>query len=486
MTVGEKIQIKRNIIDRVIEAVSPVTAANRYAARVRIGHARGLYDGASSGRRIRPGLKQTAAPKNEAGSDVKALADRALGLVRNDGYAKRGRNVLQAYTTGTGIRGTIKNSQGVKDLELQKIWDKWCNSLQCDTRRQNNFYGIQRQVWNSMVVTGESLIGRTVNREVTDDPLMVPLSLYVMESSNLDKSKHNDRDIIYGVKFIDSRPTEYYILPDPALAKGDWVKENEIIHIYDDERPGQVRGSSWFAPVILNLQDLGDYRDSERVRRKVAACFTAFLTSTPETDFSDEELNVFSKMEPGAIEVLSPGQEIRFSNPPESRDYDPYVRVETQFIASGLGCTYEHLSQNLKDVNFSSAKIGQIPFRKTVEVWQELLLRPKFLDPVFEWFRDMAVMSGMAGFAEATIEWTYPKFEMLDEAKETDALTAKVRAGFMSQSEAVRSMGYDPEEVLLEWATDYEKLVSLGIRIDTIPEWFTKAGIEQSSQTPTT
>jgi capsid protein len=138
------------------------------------------------------------------------------------------------------------------------------------------------------------------------------------------------------------------------------------------------------------------------------------------------------------------------------------------------------LSQSLKDVNFSSAKIGQIPFKKQIEVWQELILRPKFLDPVFEWFKEYAIIQGFSAFEGATVEWTYPNFEMLDEEKETDALAAKVRYGFLSMSEAIRSQGYDPDEVLTEWATDQALLESLGVRVDSIPKWFTKAGIAQA------
>jgi capsid protein len=34
----------------------------------------------------------------------------------------------------------------------------------------------------------------------------------------------------------------------------------------------------WFAPVILKLRDLDDYDDAELVRKKIEACFAAFVT----------------------------------------------------------------------------------------------------------------------------------------------------------------------------------------------------------------
>ena len=57
-----------------------------------------------------------------------------------------------------------------------------------------------------------------------------------------------------------------------------------MLHLFDRLRPGQVRGVPWFAPVILKLRDLDEYDDAELVRKKIEACFAAFVTGADDEE----------------------------------------------------------------------------------------------------------------------------------------------------------------------------------------------------------
>ena len=96
-----------------------------------------------------------------------------------------------------------------------------------------------------------------------------------------------------------------------------------MLHLFDRLRPGQVRGVPWLAPVILKLRDLDENDDADLVRKKIEACFAAFVTGGRRrgdvglcrTD-ADGGRKVES-FEPGMIEYLAPGKDVKFAARPQ-------------------------------------------------------------------------------------------------------------------------------------------------------------------------
>jgi lambda family phage portal protein len=439
--------------------------------RARLEYLRSLYEGAS-----RKGRAQNfrALDKGPIGESVegRTLRDRARFLYRNDGTARRAVRLITAYTVGTGIHPVIKDRNGNRNETLQAIFDRWANSSVCDRRRRHNFYGLQRLHMRTCVRDGESLVVKKINPELVTLG-QVPLQILIQECDVIDSSKNDDKIDFQGIRLAEDTAAGYWIYQQGSPADSNNIQSqlmnaSDFIHMFEEERAGQIRGISWLAPAIMRLRDIDQYADAELMRRKVAACFSAFVTNSPDIKISDEEMEIFKKIEPGAVEFLSPGQDVKFSSPPNQVDYEPYMRCELQRVASGIGVQYEHLSGNLRDVNFSSARIGQIPFRALVEEWQYLMMIPQTLDRIWNWFVEAAVVSGVAReFEGASCEWIAPRIPMLDVEKETEALKTEVRSGFISLSGAIRETGRDPDVVLREISDDQSKLQELGVVLDS-------------------
>lgn len=481
--IKDRIDAVRDVVEEVVGVFSPEWAKKRAVDRFQSELVKREYEAASRGRRTQGWRAQRKHPSAEANVS-ETIENRVRDLLRNDGFAKRARKVLAGYTVGTGITASIRDKNGVKDEEMTAVFNSWARTVKCDARKRNNFYGLQSLIMREVITAGEVLV---LKKNIPKDPKLnnVPLELLVVESAYLDSKKNDDVSTILGVEFAGQTPSRYWIRsPEAPGAKGDQtstpVSATDVIHVYEEERPGQVRGVSWFAPVVVALRDLDEYRDSEIIRKKVSSCFSAFVTNTL-SDIPEDVKETFGKLEPGTIEFLGPGQDVKFSAPPSTSEYAPYIQTELQKIAAGLSVTYEHLSQNLRDVNFSSARIGQIPFLKFVKEWQTQLIVPQALDPIFEWFREAAILSHGSRWAEVSVEWTLPRVEMLDEAKETEAIVAKIRSGLMSQSEAIRALGGDPDKVLKELDSDNQALDKFSLVLDTDPRKVTKAGIIQTS-----
>jgi hypothetical protein len=60
------------------------------------------------------------------------------------------------------------------------------------------------------------------------------------------------------------------------------------------------------------------------------------------------------------IEYLPSGRDVRFATPGASGGYAEYMRVQLHAIAAGMGLTYELLTGDLSQVNYSSIRAGLI------------------------------------------------------------------------------------------------------------------------------
>ena len=259
------------------------------------------------------------------------------------------------------------------------------------------------------------------------------------------------------------------------------VPASSVLHLFDRLRPGQVRGVPWFAPVILKLRDLDEYDDAELVRKKIEACFAAFVTGADDEETlgsaaTDADGRRVESFEPGMIEYLAPGKDVKFATPSHAGGYAEYMRVQLHAIAAGVGLTYELLTGDLCQVNYSSIRAGLLEFRRRMEALQWQLLVPGLCRPV--WQRFVATAQAIGALPAGTIEaeWTAPRFEAVDPLKDIQADILAVRGGLMTLKEAIARQGYDPAHVLAEIGATNAELDALGIVLDTDPRKATKTG----------
>jgi len=74
----------------------------------------------------------------------------------------------------------------------------------------------------------------------------------------------------------------------------------------------------WFAPAILRLDDFDNYDAAELVRKKIEACSEAFVTGSEDEETlgratSDADGRRVESFEPGMIEHLAPGNDVKFA-----------------------------------------------------------------------------------------------------------------------------------------------------------------------------
>lgn len=471
--------------ENLIAAVSPASALKREAARVRLEALR-RYEGASRGRRTDGWRTSGASADAAAAPGLKILRDRSRDLVRNNPYAAKAVQVIVSNVIGTGIVAQARAQRSRRrSQQFTDLWSNWAlDPRQCDYDGRLDFHGLQALAMRCIVESGEVLIRRR-----TASGQRVPLQLQIMEPDFIDTTKDvalPDGGLIkQGIEYDSSgkrvgywlyeqHPGEQHLRVTGFLSSR--VPAEEIIHVYRQDRPHQTRGVPWASPIIIRLRDFDDYSDAQLLKQKISACFTAFAVDTESPEAGSDM--PFDKLEPGAVEILPPGKDIRFANPPTVGEFDKISRQYLLQIAAGFGITYEALTGDLTNTNFSSGRMGWLEFQRNIESWRWQMLVPQLLNPVWQWFVNAATVNG-ARMEGISAQWTPPRRELIDPSKEIAATIKAVRGGLTTLSEAIREYGYDPEEVMLEMQQDNERLDQLGLVLDSDPRKMSGAGNAQ-------
>ena len=482
-----------NWLDHTIGALAPAVALRRLRQRQALQLMQRAYEGAKAGRRTDGWVTAGTGANTEIAPASARLRDRSRDLVRNNPYAAKAVNALVSNLVGTGIVPRARSNRTAAAKAADQLWLQFAAS--CDAEGLTDFGGLQALIVRSLVESGEVLV-RFRERRV-EDRLAVPLQLQLLEPDHLDSSKteelSNGGYILQGIEFDAlGRRRAYWLFPShPGENRGRAlvsrpVPARQVLHLFERLRPGQVRGVSWFAPVILKLRDLDDYDDAELMRKKIEACFAAFVTGAQDEETLGRPSSINSgdrveSFEPGMIEYLEPGKDVKFASPSANGGYAEYMRLQLHAVAAGVGLTYELLTGDLSQVNYSSIRAGLIEFRRRMEALQWQLIVPGLCQPVWSRFVELAQAAGQLPEGEITSEWTAPRFEAVDPLKDIQADVLAVRAGVMTLKEAIARQGYDPAQVLAEIASTNAELDAAGITLDTDPRRSTKTGQEKTA-----
>lgn len=440
------------------------------------------YEAGSKGRRS-SGWKTGSGDANaQIKGDLPTLRERSRDLRRNNPYAHKIIEVITNNVVGKGI------STDVKPDKVEDIWRDWATSTMCDYDGRHDLKGLQRLIMDAVVESGEVLIRK---RYVADQDF--PLQYQVLEADFLDATfmktpKNEGGYVIQGVEFnADGKRVGYHIYEAHPGSyekikntfKSNFIPASEIIHIFRQERPGQVRGVPWMAPSMMRLKDLDDYEDAQLMKQKIAACFTAFVQDiSAEVDCEDTSTidDDGQRIQPALIEHLPPGKTITFANPPTVENYREFVSSQLRAISAGVGISYESFTGDLSEVNFSSARMGWIEMGRNIDAWRESLMINHFLKEVVKDFKVMCELLGKKIGPDASFTHIPPRREMIDPSKEVDALIKLVRAGFDSRSSVIASLGRDPDDINKSIQKDNENADSMGFILDSDPRRVNASG----------
>jgi capsid protein len=164
------------------------------------------------------------------------------------------------------------------------------------------------------------------------------------------------------------------------------------------------------------------------------------------------------------------------------REYADYVKVTQHEIAAGLGVTREDMTGDYANLPFSAARMSRLTFWAGVEGWRWRMLEPQFLNPIWTWSAQAAMLTGIS--MPARTAWTAPGMPWIEPDKEAGAIMQLVRAGLSTLSEELRRRGIHAETHWDEYQADQEDRDRRGIVVDTDARYMTQQGQRQGDVQP--
>jgi lambda family phage portal protein len=471
-----------------------------------------VHEAAGRGRRAlawMPGNPGAVAAMLATSSELRI---KSRDLVRRNAWAQAGIEAFVANAVGTGIKPQSLSGDDRFKAEVQALWRDWVE--EADAAGQTDFYGLQALACRAMLEGGECLIRLRPRRP--EDGLSVPLQLQLLEPEHLPINLNTDLPsgnvVRSGIEFDNlGRRVAYHLYrshPEdgpylspiaPMSGQGGMdtvrIDAKEVIHLFRVLRPGQIRGEPWLSRALVKLNELDQYDDAELVRKKTAAMFAGFVTrANPEDNLmgegaADADGIALAGLEPGTLQILEPGEDIKFSDPADvGGSYSEFLRTQFRAVAAAIGITYEQLTGDLTGVNYSSIRAGMLEFRRRCEMVQHGVLVHQMCRPVWAAWMKQAVLAGALdapGFARGgparrrqylSVKWIPQGWQWVDPEKEFKAMLLAIRAGLMSRSEAISAFGYDAEDVDREIAADNQRADDLGLIFDSDARYTSKDG----------
>lgn len=466
-----------NVIDRIVGYFAPASGLARHYKRVLLQRA---YEAASPRDKWRP-RRAGASANADHMADATRLRAKARALRQNVPYIAAGMQALVDATIGTGV--VVRATGRDADL-INATFAAWKDV--CDADGRFDFDGLIACAYDTTELDGEVLIRLRPRRP--GDGLPVPLQLQLLEIDWLDSLRNGSAGanrIVNGIEYDAlGRVAAYYLFDehpgDAGLLRSFSMQSKRvpaefIVHLYTAARPGQGRGFSRLGPVIVRTRDLQLYEDAELARKNletrlgVVYSGDASLLANPATlggaaDVDEARRSGYlGELSSGGVTELPAGGNLMSVEPKPAGGYTEYVKQQLHLIAAGMGVTYEMMTGDVSETNFSSARVRLLDFRRAVQRMQWLTIVPRLLKPIHAAFIDAGLLAGTFRARNYAVEYSFPKWDYVNPLQDVQADLAEISGGLTSLSEKLRQRGYNPDDVFAELASDRDKLDALGL-----------------------
>ncbi|HEY4359411.1 MAG TPA: phage portal protein [Bryobacteraceae bacterium] len=434
-------------------------------------------------------------PNTLAEVNLQTIRKRTRDAIRDSAIAESAFNKWVSNVIGSGIVPHFLHPDPDTRKTIQDAWDKWSKAADYDGI--DSFYGLQTLAAMELFAAGEVFVrfhtrndGSFTVQLIESEQLSEFRNIAMTAEGNNVKMgivfDNEDKRIGYDLWKVNPWDT---IVVSEGVGQYVFIPADEMLHVMKRTRAGQLRptGGHMTSALIL-LQQIEKYSEAERLRKEMAACFAVFITkltlddqvlppsTIPDATFSQGKDE--SRIEPGTAQYLLPGEDVKFSEPPDSGDFASFMNQQLHLFAAGVGVTFEQLTNDFSKVNFSSIRAGVLEFRRAVEQYQANIVIHQMLEPVMKRWMKEAVLNGSLTLPDdyfdtpevyEAAKWVAPGWNWVNPKDEVDAYQTAVRSGFISRTQVVREQGFDPEIIDAQQAEERQRAEGLGLIYDSDP-----------------
>tara|TARA_B100000700_G_scaffold76139_1_gene85244 strand:- start:557 stop:1342 length:786 start_codon:yes stop_codon:yes gene_type:complete len=228
---------------------------------------------------------------------------------------------------------------------------------------------------------------------------------------------------------------------------------------------------------MADMHQLQGYEEAAVIRARAGASIMGFVTNNEGELIGDEvEANQrVQNFEPGTFRYLAPNENITVPDIDyPSQQYEMFVKNKVRRFASGFGCSFETVSRDFSETNYSSSRLSLLEDREHWRVVQKYLI-DNFHYRIFKEWLALASLSGDLDFIDYSARperycqprWTPPAQHFVDPLKEVKAYREAEQAGYMTKSQVIAaSNGGDYDDIVAELAREKEIAEEAGVVLD--------------------
>lgn len=479
-----------------------------------------MYESARTSRLTQGWTVSDTSADAELASSLRAVRARSRQLIRDSSYAKRARQIVVNNVIGNGIgmqsqvRTTRDQLNESLNSAIEEAWSEWADAENCHTGGRLAFAHLERALMAQVFDAGEVFV------RYHDQPFgrsQVPLACELIEAERIaddftvgSLNPQTGNEIRMGVE-VDRffRPVAYYIRrrppndirwPSGSIGSDlvERVPADQIGHLCVIDRWPQTRGEPWLHACARRLNDVEGYSEAEIIRaRGQASRIGVIETSEDAASFGEEQEDGSFEMdyEPGTVNRLNPGEKFHDLAPTSPNpQFDPFMRIMIREIAAGSGPSYESISRDYSQSNYSSSRLALLDDRDLWRFYQAWFICDFRYRVHRRFIRQAGLARAIPGVTVEQYATSPRKYEAvlfkprgwtwIDPTKEVEAFKEAIRAGLTTRTDVIAQTGggQDIEDIDTTRERELREAADKGLKFDTDPEFYmsdaTKAAAE--------
>lgn len=474
------------------------------------------YDGAKRTDRLamwQPALRSADADLLPAKTSLDA---RVRDTFSNDAYVAGGAAIYKDSIVGSQFQLNAKPETKVLWGKDDETWENeyqeevetkftlFAESPQnwVDAARRNNFTSIIRLAVGVDMSGGEVLASaewmpddgrpfRVAMQMIDADRLSTPLDKTFLSYSFIRNGVERDRrgaPVAYYIR--NSHPSEGPFFNGLDITAMQWTRvparkswgRPMILHLFEQLRADQTRGISKIVSALTEMRMTKHFRKTELEKAVVSATYAASIESeipndvaaamgsaagdgNPTTAWMEAYLGAISQYASGAtnlhmdgakIPIFAPGTHLKIQNPGANGPMgDKFEQSLLRYIAAALGVSYEQLSRDYTQTNYSSARAAMGETWKTMQA-KKKMVADATANFVYRLWLEEAInynkletlkrrnvpkfYEGLNAEAYSACEWIGAGQGQIDPLKETQAALLKIKGNLSTQEAEIAKM----------------------------------------------
>jgi len=461
------------------------------------------------------------------------IASRIHDLARNDGWASAGLSRLVDETLGSGFTlnalpnaMTLNLSQDDADElsdAIEAHWDDYWNDpgMWCDAERMASGPGILGLALRHRFADGEAaahVVWRGDDNGVPLSPTGWGTCVHVVDPARVSNPNGRmDSDTLQQGVALDEwgAAIGYHVRrrhPGDSTSGAygqfvwDYVPRDldgrpNFILTGERKRAGERRAIADIVSVVREHKQTSDINDYELQAVALNAVMAAFVTSPFDLEELSETfdagtvpaaLKAYEATQgayykeapvrlPGAqVNFLRAGEDVRFSKPEHpNANFESFFRQALRKIASAIGLTYEQLTMDWSQVNYSSARAAMLVIYRSLTARKDRFVTG-FVQPIYRaWLEELfdrrliRLPAGAVSFdanpvAWCRAEWIGPGRGWVDPEKEAKAAALRMATNVTTLRQETAEQGGDWKANIIQRAREQRFAAKHGVDLGVV------------------